>query len=136
VNFRHHLIDEDLPKGLYAQTALVDLDNDGKLEYITEQQYGDIFWYKMHTPANWTRHLLGRNSPSDMGGVGLDVDGRGVEWREHVILDVNLGGHAAVVGDVTGNGLPDIIAKPWNPRPDNAAGGRMFVVFLENLGLP
>ncbi len=55
------------------------------------------------------------------------------EWQEHAILDVNLGGHAAVVGDVTGNGLLDVIANPWNPRPDNALGGRMHVVFLENI---
>ncbi len=63
-----------------------------------------------------------------------NLDGVGGSWLEHIILDVNLGGHAAVVGDVTGNGLPDIIAKPWNPRPDNALGGKIFVIFLENLG--
>jgi len=367
------VIDADLPKNMYAQTALADLDNDGRLEYIVGQRCGDIFWYKMYTPERWTRHLLGVDSPSDVGGAPLDVDrdgymdfvtggawyrnsrkadtpftrivfdphlnsvhdlavadidgdghpevltmsdqnnlrwykiaddptqpwvrhdvgpgvhaglsvgdlngdghldivrtnvwfenlkgdgtawqvrpigpntpppadfqpyfafdatisfvcdmngdgkndivfvdaeipggkvwwmenvdglgrawqrhevynwdpareprrgayhslyvgdldgdgdwdilscemegvpgeeapryyiwenldGKGGQWREHVILDVNLGGHAAVVGDVTGNGLPDVIAKPWIPRPDNALGGKMFVVFLENLG--
>jgi len=372
--FRHHVIDADLPGNMYAQTALADLDNDGRLEYIVGQRRGDIFWYKMHTPERWTRHLLGQDSPSDVGAAPLDVDGdgyvdlvtggawyrnsrkadtpftrivfdpqldsvhdlvvadidsdghpevltlsdqnnlrwykippdltqpwvrhdvgpavhaglsvgdlngdghldivrtnvwfenlkgdgtawqvrpigpntppppdfqpyfafdatisfvcdmngdgkndivfvdaeipggkvwwmenvdglgrawqrhevytwdpareprrgayhslyvgdldgdgdwdilscemegvpgedapryyiwenvdgKGGQWREHVILDVNLGGHAAVVGDVTGNGLLDVIAKPWIPRPDNALGGKMFVVFLENLGL-
>jgi hypothetical protein len=34
---------------------------------------------------------------------------------------------------VTGNGLPDIIAKPWNAQNTNALNGRMFVVFLENV---
>jgi len=370
--FKHHVIDADIPAGRYAQTALADLDNDGRLEYVVGQHYGDIFWYKMHTPDRWTRHLLGKDSPSDVGGVALDidgdgwidfvaggawyrnsrepgepftrctfdaelrgvhdvvaadidgggqpeiltmsdqnnvrwykipadptqfwtrhdigpavhagiavgdltgngaldivrtnvwfenvngdatqwqvrpigpnsppppdfrpffafdatiahvcdmngngrndivfvdaeipggkvwwmenldgegrawqrhdiytwdsskeprrgayhslyvgdldgdgdfdvlscemegvpgdappryyiwenVDGKGAEWREHVIFDANLGGHALVVGDVTGNGLPDIIAKPWNPRPDNALCGKMFVVFLENM---
>ncbi len=63
-----------------------------------------------------------------------NVDGKGLEWREHVILDANLGGHAAVVGDVTGNGLPDIVSKPWSPRSDNAVEGKRFVLFLENLG--
>jgi hypothetical protein len=62
-----------------------------------------------------------------------NVDGVGGEWREHVILDANLGGHEAVVGDVTGSGLPDIVAKPWSPRPDNAVGGGRFVLFLENV---
>lgn len=370
--FKHHIIDADLPPGPYAQTALADLDNDGRLEYIVGQQYGDIFWYTMRTPDRWTRHLLGTDSPSDVGGVALDVDGdgwidfvaggawyrnsrdpgtpftrfafdaaltgvhdvvaadidgdgraeiltmsdqnnlrwykipadpmqpwtrhdigpavhagvavgdlngngsldvvrtnvwfeningdatkwqvrpigpnsppppdfrptfafdatiphicdvngtgrndiifvdaeipggsiwwmenldgegrswqrhniytwnpdveprrgayhslyvgdldgdgdfdvlscemegvggdappryyiwenvdgKGATWREHVILDANLGGHALVAGDVTGNGLLDIVAKPWNPRPDNAVGGTFFVVFLENV---
>ncbi len=373
MRFWHHVIDTDLPSGRYAQTALADLDNDGRLEYIVGQQYGDIFWYKMHTPERWTRHLLGTASPSDVGAVALDVDGdgyidlvtggawyrnardadrpftrfafdpdlrgahdvaaadingddaleiltmsdqnslrwyripadptqpwerhevgpavhaglavgdidgdgdldivrtnvwfenvrgdgtvwqvrpigpntpppadfqpyfafdathcvvcdmngngwadivfvdaeipggqvwwmenldgqgrawqrhdvytwdpareprrgayhslyvgdldgdgdldifscemedvggdappryyiwenvdgKGSVWQEHIILDVNLGGHAAVVGDVTGNGLLDIVAKPWNPRPDNALGGKMHVLFLENIG--
>jgi hypothetical protein len=29
--FKHHLIDTELPHAFYAQTALVDLDNDGRL---------------------------------------------------------------------------------------------------------
>ncbi len=63
-----------------------------------------------------------------------NVDGKGKEWKEHVILDANLGGHEAVVGDITGNGRLDIISKPWYPRKENGVGGKMFVVFLENLG--
>ncbi|MCY3832614.1 MAG: VCBS repeat-containing protein, partial [Chloroflexi bacterium] len=63
-----------------------------------------------------------------------NLDGAGGAWQEHVIFDGNLGGHEAVLGDVTGNGLPDIIAKPWQPHPENALGGRMFILFLENLG--
>lgn len=372
-SFQLHLVDQDLPNGLYAQTALADLDNDGRLEYILGQQYGTIFWYKMDTPDHWTRHILGLESPSDVGGLALDVDGdgwidfvtggawfrnsrqakvpferipfdpglrgvhdivsadidgdgqpeiltmsdqnnlrwykipsdptlpwirhdigpavhaglsigdldgdgdldivrtnvwfenvkgdgttwqvrpiasnsppppdfqpyfafdatintvcdmngdgkmdivfvdaeipggkvwwmenldgqgrhwkrhdifnpdlagsprrgafhslyvgkldddddldvfscemegvpgneapryyiwenldgKGEQWLEHIILDANLGGHAAVVGDLTGNGLPDILAKPWNPRPDNALGGKIHIVFLENSG--
>ncbi len=367
--FRHHLIDTGLTGSGYAQTALADLDNDGRLEYITGRSKGEIFWYKYHAPDRWTRHLLGADSPSDVGACVLDVDndgcldfvtggawyrnsqdpnapferivfdpqltavhdiftadidsdgrlevvtmsdkntlrwyripddptrpwtrtdigppvhagaaagdldndgcidivrtdvwfqnvngdgsrwvqrpigpntppppdfqppfafnatkshvcdmnrdgiadivftdaeipggkiwwmqnvngdgsqwkrhdvepgasprrgpyhslfvgdldgdddldilscemeairgqapprwyiwenidGKGQTWREHVILDVNLGGHEAVVGDVTGNGKPDVIAKPWRAAPDNAADGRMFVLFLENL---
>ena len=63
-----------------------------------------------------------------------NVDGKGMEWREHVVFDGNLGGHATLVGDVTGNGLPDLISKPWNPSADNAVGGKRFVLFLENMG--
>ena len=57
-----------------------------------------------------------------------NVDGRGEVWRGHVILDANLRGHEAVVGDVTGNGLSDIIGKPWAPRRENALGGKMFIL--------
>lgn len=367
--FKHHVIDTSLPAGLYAQTALADLDGDGRLEYIVGQQYGNIYWYKYHTPDRWTRHLLGTDSPSDVGGCAIDVDrdghidfvaggawyrnsqdpdhpferflfdpeltavhdvvaadidsdgqmeiitmsdrnslrwykipddptkpwiqheigppvhagasagdvdgdgnmdiirtnvwfqnangdgsrwvqhpigpntppppdfqpsfafdatcsavcdvngdgkndivftdaeipggkiwwmenldgkglswkrhevpngdevrrgayhclyvgdldgdgdfdiftcemeavggernprwyiwenldGKGGGWQEHVILDINLGGHEAVVGDITGNGLPDVIGKPWRPRKENALGGEVFVVFLENV---
>lgn len=34
------------------------------------------------------------------------------------------------MGDVAGNGLPDVSAKPWNPRPEDALRGRMHDVFL------
>ena len=81
--FTHHLIDTELPAGgYYAQTALADLDNDGRLEYIVGQQYGTIFWYKRHAPDRWTRHVLGEHSPSDVGGVAFDVDGDG--WVDFV----------------------------------------------------
>jgi hypothetical protein len=62
-----------------------------------------------------------------------NLDGKGDAWEEHAILDVNLAGHCAVVGDVTGNGLPDIVSKPWNASEKNAVGGSPFVVFLENV---
>ena len=75
--FKAHIIDQGLPRGAYAQTALADLDNDGRLEFIMGHQYGSIFWYKFHAPDEWTRHLLGENSPSDVGGCVLDVDGDG-----------------------------------------------------------
>jgi hypothetical protein len=62
-----------------------------------------------------------------------NMDGKGLKWKEHVILDANLGGHTAVVGDVTGNGRMDIISKPWVASDKNAVGGKTFVVFLENI---
>lgn len=60
-------------------------------------------------------------------------DGRGEVWQEHTILEENLDGDEAVLGDVTGNGRLDIVTKPWNPPPYNAVSGKMFVIFLENL---
>jgi hypothetical protein len=51
-----------------------------------------------------------------------------------MISDVNLGaGHEMVCGDMTGDGRPDILGKPWVPGTGNALGGKAFILFLENL---
>ena len=87
----------------------------------------------MSSPARW-RYVRG-DGPAALSFIWENLDGVGGAWQEHVIFDGNLGGHEAVVGDVTWNGALDIIAKPWQPHPDNALGGRMFILFLENLGI-
>ncbi|MCS7237743.1 MAG: VCBS repeat-containing protein [Thermoguttaceae bacterium] len=61
-----------------------------------------------------------------------NVDKQGQTWREHVILNINLGGHECVAGDVNGDGKLDILGKPWIPHPKNALGGKSFVLYLEN----
>ena len=76
-SFRHHVIDEDLPPGMYAQTALADLDGDGVLEYVLGQRGGSLFCYKYAAPDRWTRTVIGQDSPSDVGACVLDVDGDG-----------------------------------------------------------
>ena len=107
----------DVRRGAYHSLYVGDLDGDGDF---------DIFSCEME-------HVRGNAQPKFY--IWENLDGKGGEWQEHVILDANLGGHEAVVGDITGNGLPDIIAKPWKAYPDNALGGKTFLLFLENLGL-
>jgi hypothetical protein len=125
--FRHHLIDTTLPVGCYAQTALADLDGDGRLEYILGRQFGEIYCYKSLAPDRWSRHLLGVDSPSDVGGCALDVDGDGLvdfvaggAWYrnsgdlsrpfERIFFDPELvGAHDVVCADIDGDGRPEVV---------------------------
>jgi hypothetical protein len=102
-------------RGAFHTLQVADFDGDGDV---------DIFTCEME-------HVRGRNSPRWY--LWENLDGSGGAWKEHVILDANLGGHEALAEDVTGNGRLDLIGKPWSPHPDNALDGRMFVVFLENI---
>ena len=103
-------------RGAFHSLVPIDMTGDGSLDVVTAEMEG----------------VPGEIPPRYY--VYENVHGDGSEWREHVVLDENLGGHALVAGDVTGNGKPDIIGKPWNPSETNAVGGKVFVVFLENLG--
>ena len=164
--YKPHIIDTTLPPAMYGQTAVADIDNDGKLEFITRQQKGTIYYYKYNSPDSWDRFALGENSPSDVGGIAFDVDGdsdgdidlfscemedirgeetpkfyiwesvdgKGLEWKKHVIFGMNIGGHAALMADFTGNGLPDIITRPWQTSEKSALNGGYYTLFLENLG--
>lgn len=128
LRFRHHYIDAELPGRCCGQTALADLDRDGRLEFITGQSRGDIYWYHCRDTDHWERHLLGRDSPSDVGAAALDVDGdgwvdfvTGGAWYrnprtprtkpfERFVFDKDLAMvHDVVAADLDGDGHPEII---------------------------
>ncbi len=141
--FKHHIIDTDLTGSSYGQTALADVDNDGRLEFITGQRGGDIYWYKYHAPDRWSRHLLGQQSPSDVGGCAIDVDGDGYidfvtggAWYrnsrdpgqpfEHIVFDPALQAvHDVVAADLDGDGQMEVITMSdrnnlrWYKIPDD-----------------
>lgn len=141
-SFRHHYIDRDLPGSAYGQTALADIDKDGDLDFVTGRANGDITWFAYEAPDRWKRHLLGRKSPSDVGGRVLDVDRDGTldfvaggAWYKHApgpftrhVFDGKLRAvHDVVVADLDGDGRPDVLTMSdknnlrWYGIPDDPA---------------
>jgi hypothetical protein len=104
-------------RGAYHSLAIADFDRDGD---------PDIFTVEME-------HIPGDRQPRWF--IWENVDGKGANFVERVILDAHLGGHEAVVADVDGDGDLDICAKLWDPRKDNANGGRNHADYLENLAV-
>jgi hypothetical protein len=128
LRFRHHFIDRDLPGGSWGQTAVADLDRDGRLDFITGRSRGEIVWYRMEAPDRWVQHRLGEQSPSDVGGAALDVDGDGwidfvtggawyrntgrprTESFERIVFDAELAAvHDVVLADLDGDGRADVL---------------------------
>ncbi len=83
---------EDFPKfeyheigkigNLMGQTSLVDVDKDGKLDWITGCSHGDLWWFQYQAPDRWVRHLIGQKVGTEVGGIAMDVDGDG--WIDQV----------------------------------------------------
>lgn len=142
--FKRHYIDPNLPGGSWGQTALVDADKDGRLDFIKGKSRSTIFWYQQEALSRWVRHKLGENSPSDVGGKALDVDGDGrvdfvtggawyrntgkprTEPFERIVFDQDLAAvHDVVVADVDNDNRLDILTMSdknnlrWYRIPDD-----------------
>lgn len=134
--FRHHFISREIPitangTGDYGLTALVDLDRDGKLDFVLGGRGVKpprLYWFQYRGPGDWVQHDVGRDYLSDVGLAPLDVDRdgwidlvcSGVWYRntgkpreqafERIEYDATAGGaHDVLVADIDGDKRSDVL---------------------------
>ena len=113
-----------------GQTALVDVDGDSDLDWISGQSDrtgGEVWWWEYRGADDWVRHLMGRGN-TDVGGAPLDVNADGFvdflagsrlllstgrpRQEEFAACDVGtLYSHDTVFADVDGDGRKDALAN-------------------------
>lgn len=106
---------QSFPYGSLHALGVADFHGHGRLDIVSNEQEEML-------PA-------GRENPRWIMWENLG----GGQFAERIILDGKLGGHELQVGDVTGDGAPDIVSKAWGCRPWNGLGGKMHVDLLENV---
>ncbi len=107
-------------------TALVDLNNDGHLDFIYGQR-GTMFWMEYISPVEWKLRKIGSGARTDVGGVPHDVNRDGLtdfivgdswfentgnpEKEEFILHRKNMiGTHDNVMVDIDGDGIEDVVA--------------------------
>lgn len=56
-----------------GQTALVDIDKDGDLDWVVGQS-GKMWWFEYRGREKWIRHDMGSGAKTDVGGCAFDID--------------------------------------------------------------
>jgi len=95
---KHQIAPAQSYSGLHSLRS-ADFDRDGDVDVFTAEMAmsGYIKQEPPHKVAIWENVDIQKN-----------------EWREHVLAET--GSHNARVGDINGDGLPDIIGSNWNNR--------------------
>lgn len=106
-------------RGSFHTLRAADFDTDGDLDLLVVEQEDPSILPIGATP----RWFVWENVSA--GGA--------VRFEERVILDAQLGGHDAWVGDVDGDGDVDIVSKMWSVWSGNGNGGRVHLDWMENL---
>ena len=105
-------------RGSFHSLQVADFDNDGDPDIlVAEQEDPNIF------PIGATPRCY----------IFENVDGTGKNFEERVIVDLKLGFHDVLIGDVDGDGDLDFCSKIWKAWAKNANGGIEHVDYYENL---
>lgn len=117
---------------LMGQTALVDIDKDGDLDWAYGLR-GEMFWYEFQKADRWIQHTLGSGAKTDVGGCPIDIDKdgwidyiAGTAWyrntgnpqQESFTLQENIGtisSHDNIAVDIDGDNVLDIVAISNDP---------------------
>lgn len=138
LRFRHQVIDADPPGRLLDILLFADLTGNGLPDLIIGGKEGDanLFWYEN---PGWQRHVMAHSPQLEAGGVVVDLNrdsrpdvvvgqqGSGRElywfecppdprepWTRHLITDRFQKYHDQAVGDVDGDGEPELLFASQN----------------------